>query len=46
MNGTSGEIHLSSENAQALRSSLGQYTEHARNGTGGPPPKGASLKSA
>jgi nucleoid-associated protein Lsr2 len=30
LNGTQYEIDLSSENAQALRSSLGRYIEHAR----------------
>ena len=37
LNGTSYEIDLSSENAQALRSALGRYVEHARKAPGGPP---------
>jgi nucleoid-associated protein Lsr2 len=37
LNGTSYEIDLSSQNAQALRSSLGRYIEHARKAPGGPP---------
>ena len=36
LNGTSYEIDLSSENAQALRDSLGRYIEHARKASGGP----------
>jgi hypothetical protein len=36
LNGTSYEIDLSSENALALRSSLGRYIEHARKAPGGP----------
>ena len=37
LNGTSYEIDLSSQNAQALRSSLGRYIEHARKASGRPP---------
>jgi hypothetical protein len=35
LNGTSYEIDLSSENAQALRSAFGKYVEHARRAPGG-----------
>ena len=35
LNGTSYEIDLSSENAQALRGALGRYVEHARKASGG-----------
>jgi hypothetical protein len=35
LNGTSYEIDLSSENAQALRGALGRYVEHAREAPGG-----------
>src|SRR5258705_3349490 len=34
LNGTSYEIDLSSKNAQALRSTIGRYVEHARKATG------------
>ena len=37
LNGTSYEIDLSSQNAQAPRSSLGRYIEHARKASGRPP---------
>jgi hypothetical protein len=36
LNGTSYEIDLSSENAQALRGALGRYVERARKAPGGP----------
>jgi hypothetical protein len=36
LNGTPYEIDLSSQNAQALRSSLSRYIEHARKAPGGP----------
>jgi Lsr2 len=36
LNGTSYEIDLSNENAQALRGALGRYVEHARKASGGP----------
>ena len=35
LNGTSYEIDLSNENAQALRGTLGRYVEHARKAAGG-----------
>jgi len=41
LNGTSYEIDLSSENALALRSSLGRYIEHARKAPGGPAQAGS-----
>jgi nucleoid-associated protein Lsr2 len=34
LNGTSYEIDLSNENAQALRGALGKYVEHARKASG------------
>lgn len=36
MNGTSYEIDLSSEHAQALRGALGRYIEHARKASAEP----------
>lgn len=36
LNGTSFEVDLSSENAQALRGALGRYVERARKASGGP----------
>ena len=44
LNGTSYEIDLSSQNAQALRSSLGRYIEHARKASGRPPQTRAPRK--
>jgi hypothetical protein len=44
LNGTSYEIDLSSQNAQALRSSLGRYIEYARKASGRPPQARAPRK--